>query len=381
MNRVRIVLLGALALGVPALAQAQSSQFGVRGLGLPSFPFSIRTQGSGGAGGLFDPASAVNPASLFLVTRPIASFNMIHNWRSSENRYGTASGNDTQFPLFIAGGQISSRLAGGVSASVYTDRTFSLATEDSVELRGIPTAVFDTLESRGGLNDLRFAAAYRGDGVAFGLGFHLMTGTNRLGYRRVFADSSYARVESLAEMSFIGVGLSAGVIVAPNDHLWIGATARWDGDLSMEVDTLKAGKLPLPVTLSGGIQWSPSSRLSVGGHVIRQGWSKLDQPLKDRGGSGASSTLSASAGFELARSARTVDRFPLRMGLRWASLPFPLEDGLAQGSEFGVSAGTGFAFGGGRGVLDLAFERIWRQQDSGFSEKAFAVKLGVTIRQ
>ncbi len=381
MNRVRIVLLGALALGVPALAQAQSSQFGVRGLGLPSFPFSIRTQGSGGAGGLFDPASAVNPASLFLVTRPIASFNLIQNWRSSENRYGTASGNDTQFPLFIAGGQISRRLSGGVSASVYADRTFSLATEDSVELRGIPTAVFDTLESRGGLSDLRVAAAYRGDGVAFGLGFHLMTGTNRLAYRRVFDDSSYARVESLAELSFIGVGLSAGVIVAPNDHLLIGATARWDGDLSMEVDSLKNGKLPLPATLSGGIQWTPSATLSVGGHVIHQAWSKLDQPLKDRDGSGAYNSLSASAGFELARSARAIGRFPLRMGVRWASLPFPLEDGLAQGSEFGVSAGTGFAFGGGRGILDLAVERIWRQQDPGFSEKAFAIKLGVTIRQ
>ena len=381
MSRLRASLLVILTLVTPTVGSAQSSQFGVRALGLPSFPFSIRAQGSGGAGGTFDPSSAVNPASLFLVTRPIASINLIQNWRTTENPYGDAVGNDTQFPLFLAGGRISRLLSGAVSASVYADRTFALSTRDTVDLRGVPTETFDTLVSKGGMNDIRLAGVYRGRGFALGAGVHLITGTNRLAYRRVFGDPDYARVETKGELSFAGLGFSAGIIVEPNRNLLIGASARVDGDVTMNIDTLTLGTLPLPMTLSGSVHWAPTGRFSIGGHVISQSWGRLDQPLKDREGTGAANTLSVSAGFELGRSAQTMDRFPLRMGIRWASLPFPLENGQDQGSEFGLNAGTGFAFGGGRGVIDMAVERIWRKQDPGYSERAFAVKLGVTIRQ
>lgn len=381
MSRLPASLFAVLTLATPAIGHAQSSQFGVRGLGLPSFPFSVRAQGSGGAGGTFDPASAVNPASLFLITRPIASINLLQNWRTTENRYGTATGNDTQFPLFLAGGRISPRLSGAVSASVYADRTFALSTRDTVELRGIPTETFDTLVSQGGMNDIRLAGVYRGNGFAVGAGVHLITGTNRLSYRRVFSDTAYARVETRGELSYAGLGFSAGIILEPNSNLLIGASARVDGDVTMKVDSLDLGSLPLPMTFSGGVQWTPSGRFSLGAHIISQSWGRLDQPLKDRDGTGAANTMSASAGFELARSAQAMARFPLRMGIRWASLPFPLENGQDQGSEVGLNAGTGFAFGGGRGVIDMAVERIWRRQDPDYSEKAFVVKLGVTIRQ
>lgn len=382
MRTLRPAILVLLLAGLVAPgAAAQSSQFGVRGLGLPSFPFSVRTQGSAGMGGFFDPASAVNPASVAGVRRPTASFNLIQHWRTTDNPYGTASGNDTQFPLFIAGGPISGQLAAAVSASVYADRTFGLAFRDTVDLRGIPTAVDDTLESKGGITDLRFSAAWRNEHLVVGLGFHVLTGTNRLAYRRAFADSSYARVNLRNELSYAGVGVSGGIVIQPNEHLLVGGFARLDGDISMELDSLKLEKLPLPVTMGAAFQWYPSRRFTAGAHVIRQSWSRLDTELVARGGSGAANTTTLAGGIELASSTVHPDRFPLRLGVRSSSLPFPVETGADPGREFGITFGTGFVFSGGRGSLDLGLERVWRTQDAGFEERGFALKLGVTVRQ
>ena len=43
---------------------AQSSEFGTRGLGIPGRAESVRSLGTGGGFGLFDPGSSQNPAAL-----------------------------------------------------------------------------------------------------------------------------------------------------------------------------------------------------------------------------------------------------------------------------------------------------------------------------
>jgi len=58
-----ILLLLALA-AVPPVLCAQSSQFGVRGLGLPGRQQSARAMGSAGAFAFFDGESSVSPASI-----------------------------------------------------------------------------------------------------------------------------------------------------------------------------------------------------------------------------------------------------------------------------------------------------------------------------
>lgn len=272
-------------------------------------------------------------------------------------------------------------MAGSVTASVYTDRTFGLAVQDTLMLRGAPVVAYDTVFSRGGVSDLRIAAAYGlGRQVAVGLGLHLLTGSNRFDSRRRHSDSAYAPVRIVSELSFAGVGVSAGAVVEAAPGLQLSAFARLDGDLSIDKDATDLGDLSLPRTLGGGLQWAPSRRFAVAGHVMAQTWSRLDQEIKDREGVGAVNTVRVAGGLEWVRDASAAGRFPIRLGFRWDQLPFPPVEGAGAGRELAIALGSGFRFSGGRGSLDMALERVWREEGS-FRERAFALKLGVGIRQ
>ena len=81
----------------------------------------------------------------------------------------------------------------GLSYSNYTNRDFTLASSSTVDIRGVPVGVTDTVSSRGGLNDIRLAGGYRiRDRWTVGAGFHVISGSNRLEARRSFDDSSFA---------------------------------------------------------------------------------------------------------------------------------------------------------------------------------------------
>jgi long-subunit fatty acid transport protein len=380
MNRATVMAL-VLVSGTPVALAGQASQFGVRALGLPSLPVSARGHGTGGAIGLFDPESAINPASLSRVTRSMASFNLLQSWRTSENRFGRTSGNDSQFPLFFAAGPIGSRLVGSVSASVYADRTFGLSLEDSLVLRDVPVVAYDTIHSRGGISDLRAGLAYRiGPRAAVGLGLHILTGTNRIEFRRHFSDSNYAPVRLRNELSFAGFGVSVGALVEPVVGLQLAAFARLDGDLSLDRDTTDIGDLSLPRSLGAGVRWQAARQLILAGHFLTQTWSRLDEDLKARGGVGAVNTVAVAGGLEWFRSATRPGRLPIRAGVRWGQLPFPVEAGADGGSELAIALGTGFRFAGDRGSVDVAVERTWRDEGT-FRERANALKLGIGIRQ
>lgn len=86
MRRALLVLLLASA---PVVAGAQSSQFGVRGLGMPGRPLSASAFGSGGAFGLFDPGSGLNPAALGRLTALSAGLTALQDYRHVENPAGT----------------------------------------------------------------------------------------------------------------------------------------------------------------------------------------------------------------------------------------------------------------------------------------------------
>jgi len=381
MTRTGVV---AIALGVSLAGPlgAQSSQFGVRGLGLPSLPVSARSHGAGGALGFFDQESSINPASVIGITRPTASFNVLQSWRSSENPYGDATGRDTHFPLFFAGGSINSRMSGSLSASVYTDRTFGLAFQQPVELRGESVLATDTLTSKGGITDLRGALAYAfSPRLVVGVGLHLLTGINRVEYRRHFDDSAYAAVRLVNEVSYSGAGVSLGAMAEPiRSRLQLAGFVRFDGDLGVDRNDEDTGELSMPQTLGVAAQLTPSRRLILAAHLIRQSWSRMDQDLRERDGAGAVNTQAAAFGLEWLRDGERSGRFPIRAGVRWAELPFRLTTDDAAGREYGVSIGTGFLFAGGRGTFDLALERVWRDEGA-FTERMMGLKLGIGLRQ
>ena len=103
MRRIALTLLLAGAI-VPQALPAQSSQFGVRGLGLPGREQSVRALGTGGAFASFDGESSVSPASLAFLGRITATFTILNDYRSTATPAGEASIRDPRFPQFLVGG-------------------------------------------------------------------------------------------------------------------------------------------------------------------------------------------------------------------------------------------------------------------------------------
>jgi len=379
-RRIALTLLLAGAI-VPQALPAQSSQFGVRGLGLPGREQSVRALGTGGAFASFDGESSVSPASLAFLGRITATFTILNDYRSTATPAGEASIRDPRFPQFLVGGPIRRfPLTLGLSYSNYTTRDYSLAFPATITLRGQPVAVNDTIESRGGINDFRLAAAYRlGQRWVVGAGAHIITGSNRVEVRRTFADTNYVASRQRAELSYAGFGMSVGVIGQFGEVLMVSAMARTDGRVSLDRDSTEVGKVDLPITVGGAARLRITPKLHVAGQALYRNWSTANDDLVALGGTGAANTLEASGGFEFTPDPRRPYKRPIRLGVRYAELPFPLTAGESA-SEYGVSLGSGLSFAADRAVIGVSVERAWRDQGAAYKETAWIVTAGVTVR-
>lgn len=378
MRRVSLWFLVAL---LPASVAAQSSQFGVRGLGIPIRPLSPRATATGGAFGAFDIESSVNPASVAGTIQFTSLFSSAQNFRSSTNPFGSSSGRDNRFPQILVSGPLGgTRLAVAVSLSGYTDRNFSLGTADSIDLRGTRVGVYDTLSSRGGLSDLRFATGWRAASwLQLGIGLHAITGSNRIENRRIFSDSSYAFAIERSELSYLGLGISAGALIRPIRRLTLAGTYRSDGNVKIDRDTTRIATTDLPTSYGLGIHWQPSLKSAIAASYQRSNWSASDADIRQQGGIGAENAYQVSAGFELLRDPKDPGHRPIRFGASYGTLPFPLRAGK-QAHEYGISLGTGVRFTGGRGGFDLALQQLWRSDGDGYTERATVVTFGFSLR-
>jgi hypothetical protein len=379
MRRFLVLLL---ALGaVPPRLSAQSSQFGVRGLGLPGRQQSARAMGTAGAFAFFDGESSVSPASIAYIGQLTATFTALGDYRSTSTPSGEASIRNPRFPQFLVGGPIRRfPVTLALSYSNYTTRDYSLSFPATIVLRDQPVDVTDTIESRGGINDFRLAAAYRlGQRWVVGAGAHIITGSNRVEARRTFSDTLYARSVQRAELSFAGFGVSLGVVGQIGNRLTVSATARTDSRVSMDLDSVEVTKIDLPLSLGGAARLRVTPKLHAAGEVVYRRWGSADEDLRALGGTGAFNTVEAAGGLEFTPDPRRPFRRPIRLGVRYAQLPFPLTPG-EQPTEFGITLGSGFCFAQDRAILALALERAWRDQSEAYSETAWIVTAGVTVR-
>jgi hypothetical protein len=376
----RALVFFALALLPPAGATAQSSQFGVRGLGMPGRPLSTRAFSLGGAFGMFDGESGLNPAALGRVAALGADFTSLQDFRHVENPAGTRSVRETRFPFIAVAGPVRKYPAVlGISFANYTSRDFTLASADTVDLRGVLVPVSDTLSSRGGLSDLRFAGAYRiHDAWIIGGAFHVITGSSRLRFRRTFADSTYEATTQRSELSYAGIGAELGVIRNFGPGFSIAATVRSDGHVNVDRDSSRVSTTDLPYSFGFGFRWRARPQIEVASQVLMKTWSGANSDLLAQGGIGSDNTYEVSFGAEYTPDLKRPSRRPIRVGVRYGTLPFLLEPGL-QPSEFGISAGTGLLFAQERAGVDLGLEHVWRSAGA-FSERTFLVNLGVTVR-
>jgi len=338
---------------------------------------------SGGAFALFDAESSQNPAALANVAAFTSVFTIAQGFRQVENPAGTASVRDTRFPQLSVAGPIRTLPAAvGFSFSNYTSRDFTLATAETIMLRGVPINVSDTFSSRGSLNDFRLAGAYRiGSQWAVGGGFHIISGSNRLVSTRVFDTldtPDYLSSRQRSELSYAGVGVSVGVTRQFGANLGISAVARADGHVNVDRDSTRVGTVDLPFTFGLGLRWRPAATLDLATQALVRTWSGANSDLLAMGGTGARNTIEVAAGAEYTADLRRPYRRPIRFGARYATLPFTLVPGQ-QGHEFGVSAGSGVRFAQERAGVDLAVERVWRSEGV-YSETGFLISIGVSVR-
>jgi len=376
----RTALLFLLAV-VPGTVAAQASQYGVRGLGFPGRALSARALATAGAFGLFDPESSQNPSTLAGVQALTTGFTIMHAARTVENPAGSASLRSTRFPQLVVAGPVRAFPASvGFSFSNYTTRDFTLASSSTINPRGTPVSVSDTFSSRGGLNDFRIAAGYRaGSRWAFGLGFHIMTGSNRLTSTRIFDEAGYLPSRQRAELSYTGVGLSLGLMRNFGPSFGIAAMVRTDGHLNVDLDSARVGTVDLPYSVGLGMRWRPAAKLDVGGQVLARTWSGANSDLLALGGMGAENTFEVSGGAEYTADPRRPYWRPLRFGAHYATLPFPLLPEQEQGHEMGIAAGSGIRFAQQRAGLDLTVEHVWRSEGV-YSERGFLFSLGISLR-
>ena len=376
MTRSRVTLFVAAALCLPAVARGQSSQFGIRGLGLPGRGLSTRATGMGGANGLFDPRSARAVAPITQFDGLVTGFQTQQEWRNISNPAGTGNIRNNRFPLFRITGPVKRfRVWLVASANTYVNSDFGVVTSDSVSVRGSQVGVIDTLVSLGGLNDLRFGAGYElNRRWSVGAALHVITGSTRNRIRRVFGDSAFRSFRDSSEISFDGIGLSVSVTGRLSRKLSVALLLRSDGNGNVTIDSADVGQVDLPFTVAAGFEWRPSNRLTLATQGTFRSWSGINSDILSRGGVGAVNTLAAEFGGEWLRGS-----LPIRFGVHWRELPFPLFPGVKP-REIGVSLGTGLTFAQNRAAFDISGEYVDRRQGPDWTETSWVLTAGVEVR-
>ena len=213
----------------------------------------------------------------------------------------------------------------GFSFSNYTSRDFTLATSETIDLRGVPVNVSDTLLLARRPQRLPASpGSYRlGTQWAVGGGFHIITGSNRLTSTRVFDDPASLSSRQRAELSFAGVGFSVGVTRQFGPNFAVSAMARSDGHVNVDRDSARVGTVDLPYTLGLGLRWRPAPKLDLAGQALVRTWSGANSDLLALGGTGAQNTIEAAVGAEYTSDPKRPYQRPLRLGAHYATLPFP----------------------------------------------------------
>ena len=371
MKRFGVLLL--LITVVPVALCAQNSIYGTRGLGFPGRPIGVRAIALGGGADMFDPGTALNPAV-------VAAFSQLTVGAASGTTYRnyTAANTDvsglqeTRFPFTYVGGGIGRSLFSyHVSLSTYTERTFRLATADTVLVAGSMIPVSDTVFSDGGIVDVRGAIGWKtSTSVNFGVGFHMLAGSSRISATRSFDNGDLRTFRDDDDVSFSGNGVSAGVVwrVFPTVHLAM--AGRLNSTLTSRLGDGASQSITMPRSFAGGFSFmfTPSIRWMTTAQW--RSWSRSDGDFVSTG-SRAFDTWEAGSGVELGRGAGA-----LRFGVRYAQLPFSHND--EQPTEWNFSVGTGAPFASNRAAIDVAVERFLRD-GAGARERGWYVAVGITI--
>lgn len=376
----RVLLIAALFLGTsPTTSLAQNSVFGVFGVGFPGRAISVRSRALGGGLAAFDARSAENPASIPGLLRLAATATSGTTLRNYTALDSVADGlKETRFPFGMIGGTIQrSPFSFAISYSTYAERSYELTTSDTVVLRGQPIAVEDRLASDGSVVDLRGALGLRvSSTLRLGGAVYVLGGSARVTTARTFDSRLYASLEQRDQLGFSGVGFSGGFVFTPVRRIALAGAFRTDRKLDATRNSVNVGSVDLPISVTGGLYVAPSPAIGWSTTFIFRGWSDAADDLASTTAR-TFDTWEIGSGIELGGADLGASRIPLRVGFRYAKLPFsPTSD---RPYEIGFAFGTAIQFAGDRATLDASVERVTRD-GAGARENAWHLAFGFTVR-
>ncbi|HYD53361.1 MAG TPA: hypothetical protein VEA99_12060 [Gemmatimonadaceae bacterium] len=381
--RARVAAL-LLAVATPAMAAAQGS-LGVQGFGYPPGQLSTRSLSAGGATGEMDPLAPLNPAALLNLGTTTLYFQAEPEYRRVTIGDRQSSTSISRFPLVTGGLALGSRWAAGVAVSTLADRTWE-TTIEAVESIGSDTArATSVYRSEGAINDARVGVAYAPrEWLHLGLGFHAVSGRNRIFVSRDFVSADFADFADTSTISYGGTALSAGIEARMGRVAAAALSYRKGGRLSAESSRGDSviGRGDVPDRLGVSVAYLGIARSTIAVRASQEKWSQL----RGLGSSAfqARDTWDYSAGGDIAGPRFGPRVIMLRVGGRWRELPFSVvgADGVAGPTveERSISGGLGTLLAGGRASFDLGVIRASRTADIAVSERSWILSVGLTVR-
>ncbi len=204
---------------------------------------------------------------------------------------------------------------------------------------------------------------------------HRLAGSSRFTATRTFDNSEFQPFQERDVVSFAGTSFSAGLLWLPNARLGFGLAARVNSSLTGELEDESSSKVAMPVSLAGGVWVAVTPRMRLMTTARWRSWSRAQDDLPGTR-TRAFDTWEVGSGLEITSGPGSGGKFPLRLGIRYAQLPFSPSN--AQPREWNFSVGTGARFAANRAVIDVALERFQRD-GAGASERGWYFVVGFMI--
>ena len=387
MNATRSLLAAALLLAAAAPGSAQSL-FATRGLGVPAPAVDARSAALGGIGiGLIGfHTSLVNPAEIAGITRRgvSAALQPVSSTTSADGAEDGTSG--TRFPLMRIIYPFTERVVGSFGFGSYLEQSWALVSESQQVIGGTTVDITDVLRSTGGVAQLQLGAAYSvSPTLAIGAAAGLLTGNVERVASRAYSDTTILlrpfqerlRWEYFAPIVSLGFRLDIAGAVRVSGSVMTGADLDANGSEGAAEDRTYGA----PLELSAGASARLSSLFIANGGGV---WSRMPEA----GGDAVSrETWRIGGGLEYEGVRSGARAYPIRLGARYAQLPYHFADEKAP-TEVSVGLGAGFRLGDPTdpsAVADFAFERASRNGleggavSGGLEERLWRVTFSISL--
>ncbi len=384
MTLTRSALGGALLLLITTLSRVGHAQSNVstQGFGYPPGQMSTSALASGGATSEFDPLSSINPAAVADWGRAGLHFQTDPEFRTVTSPGGVDHTTTIRFPVIAAGLPITSQFAMALSFSTLLDRTWQTRTVDTMAVGDTLLGATNNFKSTGGIEDLALSAGWApSSAVRLGIGLHYYTGQNTISVTQTYPLSNLqnftAPFVQANLYNYSGAGISAGFELKPTQYFSLAASGRIGTSLLLRRGDTTQTSGTVPPRFGGGLRYDGIPGVQVGLSADWDGWSKM-------GGLGTPGLMphdswTYSVGFN-ADGPKMGGDSPviLHLGAATRTLPFLAVNTVVR--ENLITTGFGIPFSFQRAMLDFAIQRALRSAPAGYSESAWLLSVGLTVR-